>query len=564
MSIVAGAGERAAAGVSRRKGALRALLLFVAVLVLPNAFLYILRTTPGLDILLDSPSFHLGVVSAISFCALVVAIAAAVAALRARKPVLVLVALGCLSVGIFMLAHGVSTPGLGFGDGVNIWFHRFPILAIAGFAVCLTAATRRNNRTTRLIARHPGAALLVPTLLMVALGVGAVVLPTDAEQQHDYGQSYGGYGTDEHEDEHDSYGAGIRGDGYGSHGGDEYEEGHGAYEEEYGHDKGAVAHTPGLGYLSQGYGDRSSFELVVMVGVAVLGALMLLFAARSYWFRWRYGQDPVEFSLLLACLLSLDAIVAVLFGTPGRLSWFDYHAYLLAGFGAAALAVMFGYRRAHGVDGALHSLTLTETVDQVFNGSPEALRVLIGAVEARDLYTQGHSRRVSEMSARIGVAMGLGPDQVRLLVQGAIIHDIGKIGMPDSVLNKQGPLTRDERKLIEEHPIVGWDIAKRVASLQSALPVIRHHHERHDGLGYPDRLQGASIPFYARIVAVADVWDALTSNRSYREAWSQEKTLHIMREGRGTQFDPECLDAFMRLMHRKGYEPETLEPLAAD
>ena len=267
---------------------------------------------------------------------------------------------------------------------------------------------------------------------------------------------------------------------------------------------------------------------------------------------------------LLACLLSLDAIIAVIFGTPGRLSWFDYHAYLLAGFGAAACAVMLGYRRSRNVAGAMHSLTLTETVDQVFNGSPEALRVLIGAVEARDLYTQGHSRRVAEMSARIGIEMGLSADQVRVLVQGAIIHDIGKIGMPDSVLNKQGPLTRDERKLVEEHPVVGWDIAKRVASLRTALPMIRHHHERHDGLGYPDRLGGEVIPFYARIVAVADVWDALTSNRSYRAAWSQEKTLRIMYEGRGTQFNPACLDAFMTLMRKDGIELEMLESLALD
>ncbi len=327
----------------------------------------------------------------------------------------------------------------------------------------------------------------------------------------------------------------------------------------YGSDDGVTNHAPGLGYLSQGYGDRTSFELFLMIGVAITGGLMLLFAARHYWRRWLYNKDALEFSLLLACLLSLDAIVAVIFGTPGRVSWFDYHVYLLAGFGAAAFAVMLGYRRSRGVAATMHSLTLTETVDQVFNGSPEALRVLIGAVEARDLYTQGHSHRVAEMSARIGLEIGLSADQVRVLVQGAIIHDIGKIGMPDSVLNKEGPLTRDERKLIEEHPVVGWDIAKRIVSLRSALPVIRHHHERIDGLGYPDRLEGDIIPFYARIVAVADVWDALTSTRSYREAWTEERALRVMLEGRGTQFDPKCLDAFIALMQKANRQPEVLE-----
>jgi HD-GYP domain-containing protein (c-di-GMP phosphodiesterase class II) len=544
-------------GIGKRKGALRALALFVAVLVLPNGLLYILRTTPSLDFLLDSPRFHLVVVSAIAFFALIVAAAASAASLRSRKPALVLVALGCLSVGIFMFAHGVSTPGLGFGDGVNIWFHRFPIIAIAGFAIFLTVAAGRNNRLTRFIARRPRAALLVPTLVMLAVAVTAVAVPTQAAEQHTYGQAKDSYSEKSHAED----------ESYGNHqephegGPDEYSDHN---DSEYGNDAGVADHAPGLGYLSRGYDDRTNFELFVMVGVALTGGLLLLYAARHYWRRWLYGKDALEFSLLLACLLSLDAIIAVIFGTPGRLSWFDYHVYLLAGFGAAAFAVMLGYRRARGVDGAMHGLTLTETVDQVFNGSPEALRVLIGAVEARDLYTQGHSHRVAEMSARIGLEIGLSADQVRVLVQGAIIHDIGKIGMPDSVLNKEGPLTRDERKLIEEHPVVGWDIAKRIVSLRKALPVIRHHHERMDGLGYPDRLEGDTIPFYARIVAVADVWDALTSTRSYREAWSEERALRVMFEGRGTQFDPKCLDAFLTLMQKSHREPELLEALAFD
>ena len=544
----------AATGIGKRMVALRAIALVVAILVVPNGLLYVLRTTPSLDFLLDSPRFHLLVVSAISFSALIVAVAAAVASLRSRKPTLVLVALGCLSVGIFMFAHGVSTPGLGFGEGVNIWFHRYPIIAIAGFAVFLTLAAGGNNKLTRLIKRKPRAALLVPALLMLAVGVATVAMPTHAAEQHDYGEARDSYGEDPHSGG-ESYGAGEGG----------HEESHvysdHAEDEAYG-SGGVTDHAPGLGYLSQGYDDRTNVELLLMVGVAVVGGLMLLVAARHYWRRWRYGKDALEFALLLACLLSLDAIIAVIFGTPGRVSWFDYHVYLLGGFGAAASAVMLGYRRSRGIDGAMRGLTLTETVDQVFNGSPEALRVLIGAVEARDLYTKGHSRRVAEMSARIGLEMGLSADQVRVLVQGAIIHDIGKIGMPDSVLNKEGPLTRDERKLIEEHPVVGWDIAKRIASLRSALPVIRHHHERIDGLGYPDRLEDDTIPFYARIVAVADVWDALTSNRSYREAWSEGRALRVMLEGRGTQFDPKCLDAFLALMNNDGREPEMLETLA--
>jgi HD-GYP domain-containing protein (c-di-GMP phosphodiesterase class II) len=151
--------------------------------------------------------------------------------------------------------------------------------------------------------------------------------------------------------------------------------------------------------------------------------------------------------------------------------------------------------------------------------------------------------------------MGLRPDVLRTLAQGGLLHDIGKIGVPDQILNKPGVLTVEERVEIERHPDVGWDIIRQAPSLRRALTVVRHHHERFDGTGYPDRLAGDDIPLEARIAAVADVWDALTSDRAYRAAWPAERALEMMMAGRGTHFDPGALTALLEVLAFDGIAP---------
>jgi putative nucleotidyltransferase with HDIG domain len=217
--------------------------------------------------------------------------------------------------------------------------------------------------------------------------------------------------------------------------------------------------------------------------------------------------------------------------------------------------VVAGYRRTRTVQGALTSVVLRTTLDRIEHGYPEALRPLVKAVEAKDSYTQGHSMRVAELSVQIADHMGLRPSVVRALAQGGLLHDIGKIGVPDRILNKPGALTPEEREEIEEHSTVGWNIVREAHSLRGALAVVRHHHERFDGTGYPDRLSGNEIPLEARIAAVADVWDALTSDRAYRPAWPVERALEIMLEGRGTHFEPDALDALMQLLDAEGIRP---------
>ncbi|MDT8447127.1 MAG: response regulator [bacterium] len=169
---------------------------------------------------------------------------------------------------------------------------------------------------------------------------------------------------------------------------------------------------------------------------------------------------------------------------------------------------------------------------------------LIQALEARDKYTSGHSKRVAAYSVSIAEHMGLSEEEIDTLRIGGKLHDVGKIGVPDSLLLKPGKLTDEEISQFRWHPSIGADILKPIASLGPMIDVVLYHHERPDGLGYPNGLKGDEIPLLARICGVADCFDALTSDRPYRKGFQQEKAYEIIREVRGTQLCPICVDAF--------------------
>ncbi|MFQ5857709.1 MAG: GAF domain-containing protein [Anaerolineae bacterium] len=173
------------------------------------------------------------------------------------------------------------------------------------------------------------------------------------------------------------------------------------------------------------------------------------------------------------------------------------------------------------------------------------LAALSAALDARDHETEGHSRRVTQLAVTIARAMELPESDVEELIRGALLHDIGKIGVPDSILSKPGPLTDEERAEMQRHPQIGYDMLKDIKFLASALPVVLCHHERWDGGGYPRRLQGAAIPLAARIFAVADAYDAMTSDRPYRAAMSHAEALAEIRREAGKQFDPQVADVFL-------------------
>jgi HD-GYP domain-containing protein (c-di-GMP phosphodiesterase class II) len=166
--------------------------------------------------------------------------------------------------------------------------------------------------------------------------------------------------------------------------------------------------------------------------------------------------------------------------------------------------------------------------------------------EIKDPYIRGHQERTSDVAATLAEEMGLSPDRVRGTRLAGLVHDLGKAGISKRILNKPGKLTEEEFAEIKEHPPLGsMMIASEVEALQQLVPIVRHHHERFDGKGYPDGLAGDEIPLEARILAVVDAFDAMTHERSYRKALSREEALAEVKRGAGTQFDPAVVDVFL-------------------
>ena len=173
------------------------------------------------------------------------------------------------------------------------------------------------------------------------------------------------------------------------------------------------------------------------------------------------------------------------------------------------------------------------------------------ALESKDPYTRGHSRRVERYSFLIAEEMGLSVDKVHTLRMAASLHDVGKIHIPNSILHKPGGLSEDERALVEEHPVTGSEMVAGIGD-EDIIETIRHHHERWDGLGYPDGRAGTAIPLFARIITVADSYDAIRSNRSYRPGAGRDETVSIIRDESGHQYDPQVVDAFIATLPSRG------------
>ena len=182
------------------------------------------------------------------------------------------------------------------------------------------------------------------------------------------------------------------------------------------------------------------------------------------------------------------------------------------------------------------------------------LESLSAALDARDPYTAGHSGRVAAYSFLIGEKYGLSEHELSLLKKSAILHDIGKIGIPDGILQKEGKLTDEEFAEIKKHPLVGANIVQQVqgfTDIETVIEGIKFHHERYDGRGYPTGIQESAIPLFGRIIAVADAFDAMTSNRPYRNGMMFEKALTIIEEGKGSQWDPVFASIFVDLMREQ-------------
>ena len=190
----------------------------------------------------------------------------------------------------------------------------------------------------------------------------------------------------------------------------------------------------------------------------------------------------------------------------------------------------------------------------------DMVRALVNAIEAKDEYTRGHSERVALFAKRLGEELGLERDAGERLFLTGLLHDVGKIGVDDATLQKPGRLNEDELAHIKKHPDSGWAILQGLEHLRYVLPGVLHHHEKFDGTGYPDRLAGDAIPLDGRILAVCDAYDAMTSDRPYRQGMAQEKAEAILRDGAGSEWDPAVVEAFFDAMPdileiRAGFRP---------
>ncbi len=198
-------------------------------------------------------------------------------------------------------------------------------------------------------------------------------------------------------------------------------------------------------------------------------------------------------------------------------------------------------------------------------GYLETMLVLAHSIDTKDSYTHGHSRRVGELAAEIGKEMGLPQFELRQLMYGGLLHDIGKIGVVEPILHKNSKLTSEEMDAMRAHPAVGASILESASFLKPILPAVRHHHERWDGTGYPDGLKGEDIPLAARIVGAADTWDACTSQRTYQQPMPPEAALDVIRGLKGKQLDPKVADALERVIRKRvasaQAEPSGTEPL---
>lgn len=176
---------------------------------------------------------------------------------------------------------------------------------------------------------------------------------------------------------------------------------------------------------------------------------------------------------------------------------------------------------------------------------------LVNALEAYDIYTRGHSERVALYATQIAEKMGLDKETIRKIYWASLVHDIGKLNIPPEILNKPSKLTKEEYEIIKQHPIKGYQILKELEGLSNIAEIVKYHHERWDGKGYPEGLKGEEIPLEARIIAVADSYDAMTTERPYRKALTKEEAIKELLKNAGTQFDPKVVEVFVQILERK-------------
>ena len=276
----------------------------------------------------------------------------------------------------------------------------------------------------------------------------------------------------------------------------------------------------------------------------------LAFGAWRYFQAFLFARLLSQWVMVIVLVLLMETQVALTWGRTFSLSWWLYHATYAAAFIVLFAGWALEARRAGDLRVISDALSMRDAIAQLSRGHTRQIADLVDAIEWKDTYTLGHVRRVASYAVMTGKELGFSTLELRALALGAQMHDVGKIGVPDRILLKPAALTKEEFEVIKEHVIRGSDIASKTSSLRPVISAIRHHHERWDGSGYPDGLKGEEIPLHARIVSIADAFDAMTSGRAYQPAVSREAAVVELRKQAGSQFDLRCVEAFALALSR--------------
>jgi len=318
---------------------------------------------------------------------------------------------------------------------------------------------------------------------------------------------------------------------------------------------------------------KDTYVLVIDSDTAVLDSFSEVFAREGYqvtkaknWFETCQHLKMQQFNIIIADVKLPDISPQEMLD---KIKQENKYAYIItsAGFADIQTAVDSLQQGAHDYmskpfDPSDVVSTMRKIVDkqrlqedniQLF----DTIKVLATALDARDHYTHGHSQQVTEYAVEIAQEIGLSAKEIDVIRDAGLLHDIGKIGIPDAILLKPGRLTEEEYAIIKKHPEIGKKILQPVNCLADKIPLIYHHHERVDGQGYPEGLAGDNIPLGARILAVADAYQAMTSDRPYRSAMPMQVAISELEKFKGKQFDPMIVEAFLRILRRLGMEKKT-------
>ncbi len=504
---------------------LRLLAGWGAIAVFPTVLLWSLLNDVLSDPVWAGPTFHVYIVSFASLLALILAVFMRIAAGQLRDPRVLFLSLAFMGIAGIFMTHALTTPGEIVPP--NPWVGFSSRLSLSVGAVLLALATVRwSTRARDLIVGRQTLITVLFCVFLVAYGVLAI--GTSLAGSSPSGQ-YAAPATAATT----NYGAADDGTALATTSVSQHSDD--------GVD-GPPVSTPFDGLFAF-LGQRAVSWFLSALTLALLALVIV-----RYYQVYRVSRIPLAGGFLMSAIFLAQSQISMTVAPTWHASWWEYHVLMVVALGAAVVGLVREYAQNGSLNGVVGGLLLRDTIVQLQRGYTDVIVALVEAVEAKDPYTRGHTQRVAELSVLIGQDIGYSAEELKVLNQAAMLHDIGKIGIPDSVLNKPGKLTDAEFDLIKEHPARGHRIIQHARSLQREMSGVRHHHERIDGSGYPDGLKGDEIPLDARIIAVADVFDALTSHRPYRAAWSVERALNIIDQEAGSKLDPACAASLHRVI----------------